>query len=222
VAARRAPRFVLEVLFLAALAAALTFANLRPLTIAGLMLIGWVLVAVFEWGALRSRSHYGSGLPPRWYVPQFALPPPRPLEQVASGYPAPETAGDEATWIACPAMLADWPVIESDTPVEEQTQVHDVLEAELARAVSEVAREEVVEPERSAAKPLPDEVDLETPAPDEPEPVRMARHRIDPLEDATPHRRRFGRRHADEGIYADVPARPVGARSLPGRSRGDD
>ena len=220
-AARRAPRFVLEVLFLAALAAALTFANLRPLTIAGLMLIGWLLVVVFEWGALRSRAHYGSGLPPRWYVPQFSLPPPRPLEQVASGYPAPEAAGDEATWIASPAMLAGWPVAEIETPVEEQTQVHDVLQAELARAVSEVAREEV-ESDQNAPKPPPDEVDLETPVPDEPVPVRMARHRIDPLEDPIPQRRRFGRRPADEASYADVPARPVGARSLPSRSRGDD
>jgi len=42
VAARRAPRFIVEVLFLAALAAALTFADLRPIEIVGLMLLGWL------------------------------------------------------------------------------------------------------------------------------------------------------------------------------------
>ncbi len=209
-AARRAPRFVLEVLFLAALAAALTFADLRAIEIVGLMLLGWALVAIFEWGALRSRSHYGSGLPPRWYVPPVSLPPPRPLEQVASGYPAPETAADAPTWIASPAMLADWPVAESDSPVDEQTQVHDMLEVELAIAVTEAARDDAVEAVVEAAfEP-------------EPPPARRARHQIDPLEEPAPKARRFGRRQGVDVAYAEVPARPAGSRSLPSRSRSDD
>jgi hypothetical protein len=225
VAARRAPRFILEVLFLAALAAALTFADLRPVEIVGLMLLGWVFVAVFEWGALRTRSHYGSGLPPRWYVPPVSLPPPRPLEQVASGYPAPETAADAPTWIASPAMLADWPVVESDSPVEERTQVHDMLEVELAIAATDAAREEVAE-----AAVVEADVEVEAVADavvetvEEPEsvPARRARHQIDPLEEPAPKGRRFGRRQGAEIAYAEVRARPAGLRSLPSRSRGDD
>jgi hypothetical protein len=224
VAARRAPRFALEVLFLSALAAALTFVDLRSVEIAGLMLLGWTLVAIFEWGALRGRAHYGSGIPPRWYVPKIALPPPRPLEQVSSGYPAPETVGDAPTWIASPAMLADWPVTESESPVEEQTHVHDVLEVELALAVAEKSREEieetVVEPDAVAEPPIPENVEP-TPVPSESTPARTARHRIDPLDEPAPKARRFGRRQDADVAYAEVPARPAGSRPLPSRSRSD-
>jgi hypothetical protein len=116
---RRGSRFILEVLFLLALTVALTLANLRPLEIAGIMLIGWVIVAVLEWVAWREEPHYGSGLPPRYYVPQVNLPPAQPLEAVPAGYPE---ARDEApTWIASPAlraeMLGEWPVAAAP-PVE--------------------------------------------------------------------------------------------------------
>jgi hypothetical protein len=109
---RRGSRFVLEVLFLLALTVALTLANQGPLEIAGIMLIGWVIVAVLEWVAWRDEPHFGSGLPPRYYVPQVSLPPAQPLEPVSAGYPE---ARDEApTWIASPAlraeMLGEWPV----------------------------------------------------------------------------------------------------------------
>jgi hypothetical protein len=125
---RRGSRFVLEVLFLLALTVALTLANLRPLEIAGIMLVGWVIVAVLEWVAWREEPHYGSGLPPRYYVPQVSLPPAQPLEQVSAGYP---DARDEApTWIASPAlrseMLGEWPV--APPPVSE---VAAAQEAEL-------------------------------------------------------------------------------------------
>ena len=77
------------------------------------MFLGWVIVAALEWAAWRGEPHYGSGLPPRYYVPRLNLPPPQPLEQVATGYP--EAARDEApTWIASAAlreeMLGEWPV----------------------------------------------------------------------------------------------------------------
>ncbi|HEY3922675.1 MAG TPA: hypothetical protein VGL76_11265 [Gaiellaceae bacterium] len=204
---RRAPRLVLEVVYLAALATALGFARLRGYEIAGLMFLGWTLVAVFEWGALRGRAHYGSGLPPEWYVPHVDLPPPRPLEQVAVRYPA-ELLNDEPTWIASPAMLADWPVADEpvvELRVEEETQVHDVLELELALAVVEA----VDEPE----PPLP----TATPA----APVTTARHRIDPLAEPEQKARRFNRRTKDEAVYAEVPLRPS-QRSLPSRSRSED
>src|SRR4051794_41628844 len=105
-------RFALEVLFLVALAIVLALADLRPIEIGGIMLVGWVIVAALEWAAWRERPHYGSGLPPRYYVPQVSLPPAQPLEQVSNGYP---NARDEApTWIASAAlreeMLGEWPL----------------------------------------------------------------------------------------------------------------
>ena len=221
-AARRAPRFLLEILFLSALAAALVFADLRPIEIVGLMLLGWAFVAIFEWGALRGLAHYGSGLPPRWFVPKISLPPPRPLEQVSSGYPAPETVGDAPTWIASPAMLADGPVAEIDSRVDESTEVHDVLEVELALALAEQSREELVGGWVEPAVEAPEEALEPEPASRDGAPVLTARHQIDPLDVPAPRARRFGRRQEADGGYTDVPARPEGTRSLPSRSRGDD
>ncbi len=116
----RGSRFALEVLFLVALAVGLTLADLRPIEIGGIMLLGWLIVAALEWAAWRDEPHYGSGLPPRYYVPTVNLPPPRPLEQVPAGYP--EAQRDEApTWIASAAlraeMLGEWP---HSSPVEEE------------------------------------------------------------------------------------------------------
>src|SRR3954451_8731959 len=115
---RRGSRVLLEVLFLLTLTVALTPPDLRPLEIAGIMLVGWVIVAALEWAAWREQPHYGSGLPPRYYVPQVSLPPSRPLEQVSFGYPE---ARDEApTWIASAAlraeMLGEWPVVAQPEP----------------------------------------------------------------------------------------------------------
>ena len=109
---RRGSRFVLEVLFLVGLAVALTLAKLDALEIGGVMLLGWLIVAILEWAAWRGEPHYGSGLPPRYYVPNVNLPPAQPLEQVRVGYP--EAHRDEApTWIASAALraevLGDWP-----------------------------------------------------------------------------------------------------------------
>jgi hypothetical protein len=130
---RRGSRFILEVLFLVGLTVALTFANLRPLEIAGVMLIGWVIVALLEWVAWREQPHYGSGLPPRYYVPQVSLPPAQPLEPVSVGYPE---ARDEApTWIASPAlraeMLGEWPVAAPPTETPPVSATAAAQEAEL-------------------------------------------------------------------------------------------
>jgi hypothetical protein len=118
----RGSRFALEVLFLLALAVGLTLADLQPLEIGGVMLLGWLIVAALEWAAWRDEPHYGSGLPPRYYVPTVNLPPARPLEQVPAGYP--EAQRDEApTWIASAAlraeMLGEWP---HSAPVEEKSE----------------------------------------------------------------------------------------------------
>ena len=63
----------------------------------GAMALGWIVVAGIEWAAWRSEPHFGSGLPPRYYLPRVELPPPQPLEQVVQGYP--DSGRDDApTW----------------------------------------------------------------------------------------------------------------------------
>ena len=131
---RRALRFVVEALFLGALAAALVVADLDPLVIAGVMLLGWLVVALYEWAATRELPHYGRGLPPRYYVPQVALPPPRQLEQLRCR-PARAirraSVDDQATWIASPAMraeaLADWPVDPADVTTTAPSPGEDTM-----------------------------------------------------------------------------------------------
>ena len=158
---RRSSRFAAEVLFLVALAVGLTLANVEPLWIAGVMLLGWLIVALIEWAAWRDEPHYGSGLPPRYYVPQVSLPPPRPLEQVGSGYPAPEQRDEAPTWIASPALraevLGEWPV--APRQPDEDTQPHESIDDE----------EPEGEPLPPAAEAAPGVEDAPEPEP-EPEP----------------------------------------------------
>jgi hypothetical protein len=237
---RRGSRFVLEVLFLLALAVALTLAKLDPLEIAGAMLLGWVIVAGLEWAAWRDQPHFGSGLPPRYYVPRVNLPPALPLEQVSSGYP--EVQRDEApTWIASAAlraeMLGEWPVAapvaeepEPELDVEQPVEEIDRWTVAELPPEPEPAPEPEPEPEPAVAELEPEpvaELELEP----EPEPslevelqrsaAGVARYSLDPLGDPAP-RRRFGRGGAPEAPAVDVPARPEGVRALPGRSGSQD
>jgi hypothetical protein len=93
-------RFVLEVLFLAGVAAALTVADLRTAAVIALMAVALVVVWLFEWASWLDQPHYGRGLPPRYYVPHVALPPPRPVEQYrGGGYPVLEP-DDAPTFVA--------------------------------------------------------------------------------------------------------------------------
>ncbi len=118
---------MLEVAFLAALAALAAVARLRPDAVVGVMVFGWVVVALAEWSSWLDRPHFGRGLPPRFYVPQVSLPPPRPREQravrLSSGDPR---VGDEPTFVASvtewAAELGEWPVM-GTSPVEEETQI---------------------------------------------------------------------------------------------------
>jgi hypothetical protein len=169
---RRGSRFVLEVLFLLALAVALTLAKLDPLEIAGIMLLGWVIAAALEWAAWRNEPHYGSGLPPRYYVPRVNLPPAQPLEQVLTGYP--EAQRDEApTWIASAALraevLGEWPVATADEPaaVIEDAAADPWTVAELPP--SPVGEPQSFEPQ--PVEPPPVEPQPVEPQPVEPEPV---------------------------------------------------
>jgi hypothetical protein len=216
---RRGSRFVLEALFLVVLAVALTLAKLDPLEIAGVMVLGWLIVAVLEWAAWRGEPHYGSGLPPRYYVPNVNLPPAQPLEQVRVGYP--EAQRDEApTWIASAALraevLGEWPHA-APLPVE--------LPAEAEAEPSEADRWTAVglpavpleEPESepgpaSPRQPATAAADAVVPAGQ-----AVARYSLDPLGDPPP-RRRFGRGGTAPTEAVDVPARPTEARALPGRA----
>jgi len=237
----RGSRFALEVLFLVALAVGVTIARLDPLVIAGVMLLGWVIVAALEWAAWRDQPHYGSGLPPRYYVPSLNLPPAQPLEQVAAGYP--EAQRDEApTWIASASlraeMLGEWPVA---TPAVSEEPEETTDEDRWTRAELPVAPiGERPEPE-PAAEPEPDL----TPEPEQPEadtdpglppaaedvpavevlPVRpagpLARYSLDPLAEAPP-KRRFGRGAEPDVPVLEVPARPSRRRVLPARAVADE
>jgi hypothetical protein len=164
----RGSRFAFEALFLIALAIGLAFARLDPLEIAGVMLVGWLIVAALEWAAWRDEPHYGSGLPPRYYVPRVSLPPAQPLEQVRVGYP--EAQRDEApTWIASASLraevLGEWP---SAAPAR-QEEARDPDEADAEQEDDRWTRAEL------PAAPIGEESEPEgEPEPElerEPEPV---------------------------------------------------
>ena len=180
---RQGSRFALEVLFLAALATGLALAKLHPLEIVGVMAIGWLVVALLEWAAWRGEPHYGSGLPPRYYVPSTSLPPPQPLEQVYAGYPDPQRE-EAPTWIASAEvrdrLLGEWPV--TGAPDEDEEDVEPV----------------VLPPPPAAARPSPAVAPPPPPRPLPPLPavIQQPRHR-------------FGRRIVVEAFVVEVPARIV-------------
>jgi hypothetical protein len=151
---RRTGRFVLEVIFLGAVAAAVTLAHFQTAAIVACMALAWVVVALLEWTAWIDEPHYGRGLPPRYYVPQVALPPQRPVEQRVQRveeYPAAATAVvEERTWFSSAeewgTTLHDWPVLGTPS-VGEETEVVEVAELEEAMAAEPT----------EIAKPLPAE-----------------------------------------------------------------
>jgi hypothetical protein len=238
---RRGSRFLLEVLFLLGLTVALTLANLRPVEIAGVMLVGWVIVALLEWVAWRDQPHFGSGLPPRYYVPQVSLPPAQPLEQFSAGYPE---ARDEApTWIASPAlraeMLGEWPV--AAVAVDEAAVEAVSVDSDPWTQAEELPAAPLGELDPAALEPSPPLIPPPVSVPGAAKPAtalpervrpaldvelvrsaqRVARYSLDPLADPQP-RRRFGRVTVPEPEGVEVPARPEGARALPGHTNRQD
>jgi len=237
-----ARRFLLEVVFLAGVAAALTFAELRPAAIVALMAVAWVVVALLEWASWLDEPHYGRGLPPRYYVPHVALPPPVAVEQGEPAYPILPAVDDEPTFVASTQEwgLAEWPAGEETGVVVEDTvavtlpplipEIEETIEAEIL--VPEEAEEEVeeepapvvevieavvvaaavVEPE-PAAPPVP------RPRPSLVMPARVSGttfHRVDPLTGSS--RRRFGfLRGKDEVPVVQVMDGPPPDRKLPSR-----
>jgi hypothetical protein len=157
---RRSTRFAFEVLFLVALAAGLTVADLDALRVVGGMFLGWVLVALFEWASIRREPHYGRGLPPRYYVPRVSLPPSLPLDRDAAGFPLSDARGDGDPWLAPPADGWGWPEPEPAADGE-GTEVSEAVEAVTSVAPA-VEVEAAAMPERaeSAVEAGPTEVGL--------------------------------------------------------------
>jgi hypothetical protein len=222
VADRRGLRFLLEALFLAGLAAALAVARLRSGEIVGVMAAGWVLVAVLEWSAWRGRPHYGSGLPPRYYVPRLNLPPAAPVQTRSSGFPAGQRA-QETVWRAAPSVrtetIGNWPlaVPTGDEPRAGASDYPDPW-LEVSLPVAPLERDAAGGKTQITQPPEP-EIVLATwstviaaRAKDGP----RAFHSLDPL--AEPPRRRRGA-GAEEPARVEVPARPPGVRRLPSRWR---
>ncbi len=154
---RSVRRFVLEVLFLAGVAAAATVAELRPAGVIALMAIAWVVVALLEWTSWMDEPHYGRGLPPRYYVPQTALPPPRAVPQ-GYGYVPPRrptvaTPGpspDDAPTFVEPAdewgvTLVDWPELEEQTMIVIPVEVGEPEPTQVVPLPPVLALEETVE-----------------------------------------------------------------------------
>jgi len=209
---RQGSRFVLEVLFLAALATGLALAKVRPIEIVGVMALGWAVVAIIEWIAWRREPHFGSGLPPRYYVPRTSLPPAQPLEQVYAGYPDPQRE-EAPTWIASAALreqlLEDWPLAgpgEADERDGAELEQTDAPPVRLPSAALAAAAEPVAPLPLAPLPPLRPAVG---------ESRGVATHQLEPF--ASPPRRRvIGRRTTVEVFEVEVPARAV-PLLLPGR-----
>jgi len=211
---RQGSRFALEVLFLAALATGLALAKLHALVIVGAMAVGWIVVALLEWAAWRGEPHYGSGLPPRYYIPRTSLPPAQPLEQVFAGYPDPQRE-EAPTWIASAdlraQMLGDWPVAAPNRPSagdDEATNVEPVR-LPVAPELPEPASTPLV-----AAAPPPAPVAL-PPLPAVGRQYGVASHQLEPF--APPAGRRLLRRTSPDLFVVEVPARAV-PLLLPGQA----
>ncbi len=173
-------RFAFEVAFLVALAVVLGAGGVSPAIVVVVMLAGWFLVALLEWVAWREEPHWGSGSPPRYYVPPPTLPPRRPVEQGVAGYPS-QREHESPTWVATPEMraaaLGEWPVA---APVEDQP-VSPVPEPAAAPQPPLVAPEAPPESVRAPA-PAPPEPAVE------PELAELADIvEEEPLEDALLH-----------------------------------
>lgn len=221
---RRGARFVAEGVFLVALATALAFARIDALEIVGVMLLGWLVVAGVEWSAWRGRPHYGSGMPPRYFVPRLDLPPSQPLEQVGIGYPG-GSREEAPTWIASAALRAEalgaWPLA-APAEVDDVEDVGEVVEVVELVEVGDAPDGGGTFGPSGADDPwtvaeLPAAPLDEPPAPTQRAASGTARHRLDPLGDPLVRRRRLGRaRDVESTGVIEVAARPTGVRPLPG------
>ena len=220
---------MLEVLFLAGVAAALTVADLRPAAVIVLMAVALVIVWLFEWAAWLDQPHYGRGLPPRYYVPHVALPPPRPVEQYrGGGYPVLEP-DDAPTFVASTqewsAALGEWPVVEQeDTQLVPLPPPLAELDETVAGGLPVIVEAEEEDELELAPEPVAAVVPAARVAPEEllplayePRPQWTAVHHVDPL--GAGSRRRFLRRRKGDEHVVEVMDGPAPDRVLPSRLR---
>jgi hypothetical protein len=218
----RGARIVLELAFLAVVAAVLGAARVEPAWVVLVMLVAWVVVAVVEWVAWRDEPHWASGRPPRYYVPTVSLPARPPTQELPrfSLYPradaptfvAPPELRDELLAQASAAVVVEddeeawsgWPdghlsEAEADPWTVEELPALPAVEVEVEPEPAPVA----VEPE-----PEPEPEPVAAVATAEPEPVVvLARHRVDPFAEQ-PLRRWPWQRPGEEPLSVEVPSRP--------------
>jgi hypothetical protein len=111
----RLPRFLLEGLFLGAVAAAAAIAELDAVAIAGIMIGAWVLVALIEWAASRAEG--------RHEIMSYAPAPPAP-------------AGADPAWYSPPVeqTLLDARATDSETAVTRLPPARDDVESTVERS----------------------------------------------------------------------------------------
>jgi len=173
---RRSSRFAVEVLVLVVLAVSVAFAHLNRLVIAGVMLLGWVIVSLLEWVALRTEPHFDAGLPARYYEPEVRLPPPVIVAEAVMRPPSPASATE-------PAFE---PMRTSEPPFEPMRTVEPAIEP--TRAVEPIFEEEAVAPYASTTpvsepEPQPEPTWPVAPVP-EPEPVAFVSESVQAAEPA--------------------------------------
>jgi hypothetical protein len=236
----RGARIALEAGFLFVVATVLGLARVEPVWIVLVMLVAWVIVALLEWAAWREEPHWASGQPPRYYVPQQALPPRPPTQELPafSLYPQPPAPRDEApTWIATPELrqeLLGWPAATPPddgaavTPLPQELLVESAVAApEPEENGWEAGWPVVHEPETDpwlveelpvAVEPEPEPAEVvPEPAAVEPEPAVVVE---EPVAVATavvvpPRAVRLARHHLDPFAEESAPRRPW-------QRRGDD
>ena len=187
------------------------------------MAAGWVLVAVLEWSAWRGRPHYGSGLPPRYYVPRLNLPPAAPVQTTrSSGFPTAQRA-QETVWKAAPAVrtetIGDWPLaVPAGGEPRTGAPAYPDPWLEVSLPVAPLERDAAGGETQVAAAPEPEIVlaTWSTVIAARTKEGPRAFHLLDPL--AEPPRRRRGA-GAEGPPRVEVPARPPGVRRLPSRWR---
>jgi hypothetical protein len=224
---------VLELAFLAVVAAVLGAARVEPAWVVVVMLVAWALVAVVEWAAWRDEPHWASGRPPRYYVPTVSLPARPPTQELPrfSLYPRPRE--DAPTFIAPPELRDEllaqasaavvveddeeawsgWPDGHLGEPEADPWTVEELPALPAAEVEPEpepepepelVVPEPEPEPVLPEPEPEPEPVAVAAPAPT---PVVLARHQVDPFAEQ-PVRRWPWQRAGEAPEAVEVPARP--------------
>ncbi|MBV8395830.1 MAG: hypothetical protein JO064_06180 [Actinobacteria bacterium] len=152
-------------MILVAVAAAATAAHLRAVVIGALLLLAWAVVAVLEWALAQTEPHYGSGMPPRYYVPQIRLPRRRYVSAATAPTlvlpPATEPATPAPVRLPAPHAHPAWPQREEPAWFEPEVEPEVVAAEAVPEVVDEVTPPEAVEdlPLVEPAEDLPVAVD---------------------------------------------------------------